>query len=300
MKSETALIQHIRRLAPNLRPRSIIHSIGDDCAVLRPPAGRDLVFTTDFVLENRHFTLDTHTPSEIGHKALARSLSDLAAMGAEPLFCLVSLALPAAQAGRFVSGFYKGLLALAKAHNISLAGGDLARFPNVIADVMCCGSVPKGKAFLRGAAKAGDPIYVSGALGNSALGFRTKRGRAWKQHRRPTPRVETAVALRRYGVLCAMDISDGLSLDLARLCRESNVSAELVSPLPIAPGATLNDALHGGEDYELLFTASPGRKIPATLGAVAITKIGEIKKPGSVLITLDGRPLPQQGFDHFA
>jgi thiamine-monophosphate kinase len=300
MKSETALIQQIRRLAPNLRPKSIIQSIGDDCAVLRPSAGRDLVFTTDFVLEDRHFTLATHTPLDIGHKALARSLSDLAAMGAGPLFCLVSLALPAARAGRFVSGFYKGLLALAEQHNMSLAGGDLASFPNVIADVMCCGSVPKGKAFLRGAAKPGDHIYVSGALGNSALGFRTRRGQAWKQHRRPTPRVETAMALRRHGVLCAMDISDGLSLDLARLCQESKMSAELFSPLPIARGATLSDALHGGEDYELLFTAAPRRKLPAAIGGVPITKIGEIKNPGSVLITLDGRPLPQKGFDHFA
>jgi thiamine-monophosphate kinase len=300
MNSETALIRDIRRLAPNLRPKSLIQSIGDDCAVLRPPTNRDLVFTTDFVLENRHFTLETHTAAEIGHKALARSLSDLAAMGSEPLFCLVSLALPAERAGVFVPHFYQGLLALAKTYKISLAGGDLASFPKVIADVMCCGTVPKGKAFLRSAAKPGDYIYVTGALGNSAKGFRTKSGQAWKQHRTPTPRVETGIALHRYGVRCAMDISDGLSLDLARLCQESKVSAELFTPLPIARGATMHDALHGGEDYELLFTANPRKKIPSGIAGLVITRIGQVKKSGPVLITLDGKPLPSQGFDHFA
>lgn len=300
MNSETALIRQIRRMATNWHPKSLIQSIGDDCAVLRPPAGRDLVFTTDFVLENRHFTLDTHTPSEIGQKALARSLSDLAAMGAEPLFCLVSLAMPAEIASNFVAGFYKGLLALAKQHAVTLAGGDLARFPSVVADVMCCGSVPKGKAFLRSAAKPGDDIYVTGELGSSALGFRTKHGHAWKRHRRPIPRVAVGMALRRCGVICAMDVSDGLSLDLARLCKESKVSAELFTPLPSARGATLNDVLHGGEDYELLFTASPGKKVPAAIAGIAVTKIGTIKKLSRLLITLDGKLMPQEGFDHFA
>jgi thiamine-monophosphate kinase len=262
--------------------------------------GRDLVFTTDFVLENRHFTLDSHRPSEIGHKALARSLSDLAAMGAEPLFCLVSLAIPALHASEFVPDFYKGLLALAAKHRISLAGGDLARFPSVIADVMCCGTVPKGKAFLRSAARPGDFIYVTGTLGDSALGFRTKRGQAWKRHLRPIPRIEAALGLRRLGVLCALDISDGLSLDLARVCIESNVSAELQSPLPTARGATLEDALSGGEDYELLFTASKGKKIPSAIDGLAVSQIGRITRQTSVLITLDGKPVPQEGFDHFA
>ena len=296
MTTETGIIQQIRALAGPVRSKSIIKAIGDDCAIVRPAASQDLVFTTDFVLEDRHFMLDTHTPDEIGHKALARSLSDLAAMGAKPLFCLVSLALPAHLAVGFVPKFYKGLLTLANEHGISLAGGDLARFDSVIADVMCCGTVPKSKAFLRSAAKPGDSIYVTGALGGSALGFRTKRGKAWNQHRKPTPRIAAGLALRKLGVVCAMDISDGLSLDLARLCAESNVSAELKSPLPIAPGATLDDALHGGEDYELLFTASQRKKIPVAIA----TKIGTIVNRKTASVTLDGQPLPQQGFDHFA
>lgn len=299
--SETRLIGQIRALAERSgRPSSIVQSIGDDCAIVRPPPGRDLVFTTDFVLENRHFTLDTHTPAEIGHKALARSLSDLAAMGAKPLFCLVSLALPADLATVFVPRFYRGLLALAKKQSVSLAGGDLARFPNVIVDVMCCGTVKEGKALLRSAAKAGDFIYVTGVLGQSALGFRSKEGVAWTRHRVPTPRLAAGIELGRLGVRCAIDISDGLSLDLARICAESKVSAELTTPLPVAKGATLADALNGGEDYELLFTASPRKRIPNKIAGVRVSRIGRICPQQSWPVKLDGRVLPQEGFDHFA
>jgi thiamine-monophosphate kinase len=221
-------------------------------------------------------------------------------MGAQPLFCLVSLALPSEVAEKFVPKFYKGLLDLAKQHEISLAGGDLASFPSVIADVMCCGTVVKNKAFLRSAARAGESIYVTGSLGSSALGFRVKRGADWDRHRRPTPRLEVAYELRQIGVRCAMDISDGLSLDLARLCTESKVSAELVSnQLPLAPHATLDDALNGGEDYELLFTASGHRKIPESIAGLPVTAIGKIRPLKSDLITLDEHPLPTNGFDHF-
>src|SRR5207248_1182903 len=116
---------------------------------LRPRSGEDLVFTTDFVLEGRHFRFETHRAAEIGHQALARSLSDLAAMGSEPVFCLVSLAVPAQFGSAWVQGFYKGLLGLAAKYKIMLAGGDLARFDKVVADVMCCGRVPRARAILR-------------------------------------------------------------------------------------------------------------------------------------------------------
>src|SRR3954452_10465656 len=131
---ETSLVDRIRRRAAALpQPKSLIRGIGDDCAILRPKPKHDLVFTTDFVLEGRHFELASHTPADIGHKALARSLSDLAAMGSEPLFCLVSLAVPAKLGDRWVDGFYRGLLGLASQHRIALAGGDLARSDKVIA-----------------------------------------------------------------------------------------------------------------------------------------------------------------------
>ncbi len=298
---ETDLVARLRAMAETgSRQKQIIRGIGDDCAILRPQAGSDYVFTTDFLLEGRHFTLDTHRAADVGYKALARSLSDLAAMGSEPVFCLVSLAVPKELADRWVSHFYQGLLTLASAHQIALAGGDLARFDRVIVDVICCGRVPVGKALLRSRAKPGDRICVTGALGESAAGLRTRRGRAWQRHLRPEPRVEAGQVLRKLGVIAAMDISDGLALDLFRMCRESNVSAELNESFPIGRSATLEDALYGGEDYELLFAAPATVKLPATLGKVPLTVIGKFVPAGRVAISFRGEQLKPGGFDHFA
>lgn len=298
---EISIIRQIRELAAAApKNKDLIHGIGDDCAVFRPRAAEDLVFTTDFVLENRHFRLDTHSAADVGHKALARSLSDLAAMGSTPAFCLVSLALPATLGSRWVRGFYRGLLALAARHGTALAGGDLARFDQVAIDVMCCGRVRRGKALLRNAAKPGDRIYVTGELGGSAHGFRTKRGRHWRRHLRPDPRVEAGAALSRFGVRACMDLSDGISLDLHRLCLESNVSAELSGTLPLAPGASMEEALGGGEDYELLFTAPPKARIPSAIAGIPATCIGTINSGMAGKIQFDGRPLTIAGFDHFS
>lgn len=277
---ETQIIQRIRKLAAvSRRGRTLIQGIGDDCAILRPAANEDLVFTSDFLLEDRHFTRKTHSPADIGHKALARSLSDLAAMGAAPAFCLVSLAIPADLTGSWLTRFYKGLLALADKYKIALAGGDLARFEQIVVDVICCGRVPRGKALLRSAAKPDDSIYFTGQLGKD-----------WRRNKRPDPRIEAGLALRRLGVRAAMDLSDGLSLDLHRLCLESHVSAEITADLH-------GQALHGGEDYELLFTTS--RPIPRSLASVPVTKIGVITRgrPGRILF--QGRPLKPRGYDHF-
>jgi thiamine-monophosphate kinase len=265
--------------------RAVVRGIGDDCAVIRPSAGADLVFTTDFVLEDRHFKLDTHQPQAIGRKALARSLSDLAAMGSVPVFCLVSLALPAHLTDTWLDGFYAGLLKLAAEYKITLAGGDLSKFDKVIVDVMCCGRVPKGKALLRSGARPGDVLYVTGALGAAA---------ASNWLRAPEPRIAAGLRLRGAASAC-MDLSDGLSLDLPRLCAESGVGAELSSEsIPVAEGATMEQALHGGEDYELLFTAPPARRIPKDF-AIPIGSITARKN----LVLLDGRRLRTAGFDHF-
>ena len=292
---ETAVVQRIRRLAESgARGTSIIKGIGDDSAVLRPRANEDLVFTSDFVLEDRHFTLAKHKPGEIGHLALARSLSDLSAMGSEPVFCLVSLAIPERFGTSWVDGFYKGLLALAAKYRVHLAGGDLARFEKVVADVTCCGRVPRGKAILRSGAKPGDQIYVTGALGGAARTF-ALRGRSGN----PEPRIQAGLRLRRLGVSAGMDLSDGLSLDLHRLCQESSVSAELESDLPIAPGASLEEALHGGEDYELLVTMPPETKVPTKVAGLPLTQIGRITKGPAGQIHFRGRLLKAKGFDHF-
>jgi thiamine-monophosphate kinase len=298
--TETDIVRHVRRLAEDgYRAKAVVHGIGDDCAVVRPKPGEDFVFTTDFVLQDRHFTLDTHKADDVGHKALARSLSDLAAMGSEPVFCLVSLAVPEALSGKWTTGFYEGLLALANRCRITLAGGDLSRFDKVIVDVMCCGRVPKGQALLRSGAKLGDSIYVTGELGASALGLSRRSGPCWKRHLRPEPRIEVGLALRKLRISAAMDLSDGLSLDLHRLCLESGVGAELFSALPVAKGATEDQALNGGEDYELVFTAPAKEKIPARLGGIAVTRIGLItdQNPGEIM--RNGHQLKPAGFDHF-
>ncbi len=182
------------------------------------------------------------------------------------------------------------MLHTAERYSISLAGGDLSRFDKVIADVTCCGRVPRGKALLRSSAKAGHRIYVTGKLGAAAHAFHTGKPIL------PKPRLKEGLALRKLGVSGAIDLSDGLSLDLARLCIASNVSAEIDSHrLPIARNATLDEALNGGEDYELLFTASPKIKVPA-----GMTEIGAITRKRSAVVFMDSQPLQSKGFDHFA
>lgn len=283
---ELKIVQRIAELASHQKPNSLlIRGIGDDCAIVRPQEDADLVFTTDFIIEDRHFRLDKSDAHDIGHKALARSLSDLAAMGSEPVFCLVSLALPAGLTEAWLTKFYEGLLALADHFKIALGGGDLSKSEKVVVDVMCCGSVPKGRAILRSGAKHGDRICITGKLGGAAASI-------W---RKPvTPRVWEGIALRDI-VSAGMDISDGLSIDLRRLCEASGVAASLHSnQIPIAEGATLKQALDGGEDYELLVTLPPGRSLPLYL-----TEIGVVTSGAPGLVLLDGDPLPATGFDHF-
>ncbi|HEV2690924.1 MAG TPA: hypothetical protein VGV35_20350, partial [Bryobacteraceae bacterium] len=176
---------------------------------------------------------------------------------------------------------------------------DLARSDKVGCDVVVCGSTPRGTALRRDGARSGDSIYVSGRLGGSALGFETGRGMAWRRHARPEPRLALGRFLReRLHATAAMDLSDGLSLDLRRLCLASRCRAEIEAP-PRFPGATRQHALHGGEDYELLFTVRAGTRVPTEAAGVPLTRIGIIRRgrPGAVL--LDGAPLEPLGYDHF-
>jgi thiamine-monophosphate kinase len=265
--------------------------IGDDCAIYRPRgSSEDLLFTTDLFVEDVHFRRETHRPEDAGWKALARGLSDIAAMGGEPRFCLLSLALAPWTDQRWVDRFYSGLL---KA-GVPLAGGDLGHADKLACDIVVCGAVPRGTALRRDGARVGDAIYVSGRLGGSALGLATRSGAAWKRHRRPEPRLALGRLLRGRAS-AAMDLSDGLSLDLRRLCLASGVAAEIEAP-PRFPGATLVQALHGGEDYELLFTAR--RPIPPDFEGLPLTRIGSIVKGPSGAVTLDGAALPALGYDH--
>jgi thiamine-monophosphate kinase len=278
------------RIARRIGPlaHGIVLGIGDDCAVFQPRGGpEDLLFTTDLLIEDVHFRRETHGAADVGWKALARGLSDIAAMGGEPRFFLLSLAIAEWVDKRWVDGFY---------------GGDTARNDKVMCDVLVCGAAPRRHWLRRSGARPGDAIYVSGRLGGSALGLaRGPAGprAAWRRHLRPQPRLALGCFLReRLAATAAMDLSDGLSIDLLRLCRASKVSAAIEAP-PRFPGATLEQALHGGEDYELLFTVPPKTIVPARWEGVPLARIGMIRKgpPGTVL--LDGEPLAPLGYDHF-
>jgi thiamine-monophosphate kinase len=273
--------------------------IGDDCAIFRPRSTREeLVFTTDMLIEDVHFRRATHTPGQIGYKVLARGLSDVAAMGAEPRFCLLSAAFPKWADDTWIDRFFDGFIALARETGTELAGGDLARAAKLTCDVVVCGAAPTGSGLRRDGARAGDAIYVSGRLGASALGLATKRGEAWKRHLHPEPRLALGRYLRRRAT-AAMDLSDGLSIDLHRLCLASRVAAEIEMP-PLFRGASLHQGLHGGEDYELLFTARPNKRIPASFASVPLTQIGFIRRGPHGQVRLNGEALPIKGYDHFS
>ena len=249
--SEWQLTERIRSRVTLPARTGVVLGIGDDCAIYRPRGGsRDLLFTTDLLLDNVHFRRNQHRARDVGWKALARGLSDIAAMGGDPQFCLVSMSLAPWTDQAWMDGFYAGLLQLAKREKCPLAGGDLSHGQTLACDIVVCGEVPRGTALLRSGARAGDAIYVSGLLGGSAMGLATQRGNAWRRHLRPEPRLRLGRFLRtRIHATAAMDLSDGISLDLHRLCLASGLSAAIEAP-PRFAGATPEQSLHGGEDYE--------------------------------------------------
>jgi len=315
--SEKALIARIRR---QVKPGSrVVIGIGDDCAVLHVPPDHEALVTTDFSLEGVHFRRDWHPAESVGHRCLARGLSDIAAMGGESIAAFISLALPDDLSQSWVNGFSKGLLKLADSAEVSLAGGDTAQsLHGILADVMVLGSVPKGKAILRTGARAGDRIYLSGELGGSAATLdRLRRSAKHKlnpnhftQHFWPQPRLGLGRILRERGLASAMiDISDGLSTDLTHICEESGVGAEILTEaIPRSSiGQHLHEvdlqfALHGGEDYELLFTVPANHQLPSRLAGVSITEIGYVTRNRKIILkTSDGKKsrLEAKGWEHF-
>ncbi len=345
---ELALLSRIRARAQGARGSGVRLGIGDDCALLALASGEELALTTDLSIDGRHFRLEWHPPESIGHRVLARGLSDLAAMGARPVAAFLSLGAPrdlvaasCARRGASVRGvagtgenwmdrFLNGLLALALAHRTPLAGGDLAESPVAVADIVLTGAVRRGRALLRSAARPGDGLYVTGALGGAAAGLERlaewaaeeRRGAAAAgklrplpkklielaaRHLYPQPRVAQGLLLARHrAAAAAIDLSDGLSTDVMHLCRESGVAAEVeAAALPVSPGATLEQALHGGEDYELLFTARPGARIPQQIAGVRVTRIGRFvpQQRGEPEVLLlgpsGGAPLEARGWEHF-
>ena len=304
---ERKLIERIRRQAGQSRPDGVVAGIGDDAAILRLEPGFELLVTTDCSLEGVHFRRDWNPPEAIGYRVLARGLSDIAAMAGEPFAAFLSLGLPARTPQKWVDGFLDGFLRLAKKHRVTLAGGDTSGSKSgVVADVVVLGKVPTGRAIRRSGARPGDVICVTGVLGAPAALIRQRRaGRGRSQTALPQPRIAVARWLREKRLATAMtDLSDGLSVDLSHICDESGVGAAIMeSAVPRAKGATLEDALHGGEDYELLFTAPRNKKVPAEIAGVAVSAIGEItrsRKP-EVRILSQGKwkKLPAEGWQHF-
>jgi thiamine-monophosphate kinase len=325
--SEKALIAQIRHLAKLARNPAVQAGIGDDCALLRllPSRGRgrggetDTLVTTDFSLEGIHFRRDWHSAESVGHRCLARGLSDIAAMGGEPVAAFLSLALPRALPQGWVGRFARILVSLAERYSVTLAGGDTAESPNgVLADIVVVGSVPRGKAVLRSGARPGDFIYVSGELGGSAAAVSRMRKtprrklnpREYPRHFFPEPRIEVGRVLREKGLASAMiDTSDGLSTDLAHICEESGVGAELqTEAIPRASvgkpvrEVELQFALHGGEDYELLFTAPAGKRVPSRIAGIPITRIGHVTRLRKIFLRNEHgvrHELEPLGWEHF-
>ena len=249
--------------------------IGDDCAVVSPPASHDLILTTDFTIEGVHFKRGA-SAEQVGHQALARSLSDIAAMGGEPLYCLVALAIAPWTDRRWIDGFYRGLNRCRG--KCKLAGGDLSHARQVVCNTTVCGTAARGQALRRSGARPGDRIFVSGKLGG------------WKRRKTIVPRLDIGRRLVGKASAC-IDISDGLAIDLFRICSASGVAAE-IDEIPLLDGATLKQALHDGEDYELLYTVPPGKRVPGK-------RIGNIVAGVPGTVTLQGQPLRAIGYDHF-
>jgi thiamine-monophosphate kinase len=318
MFSEQSITDRLRTRTRFPAGSPVIAGIGDDCAIYRPRGSADdLLFTTDLSIEGVHFTHDTHKPADVAYIAVARSVSDIAAMGGSPRFTLASVSLSAVDA--LPNAFFDALARFAQDFGAPLAGGDLARSDRTFCDITVCGAVPRGMALRRNGARAGHEIYVSGLLGGSALGLEARQSevqdskarnskaqdskaqnsKAWKRHIRPEPRLELGEFLRaRLRATACMDLSDGLSLDLQRICLASGVAAEIADP-PRFPGASIEQALHGGEDYELLFTVRPGTRVPARFNRLPLTRIGTIIEGSPGEVRWNGRRLDPLGYDHF-
>jgi thiamine-monophosphate kinase len=327
-QNEGSVLQKIAVGSRSFQSREFRHSvplgIGDDAALLRPKPGHEMVLTCDWFLEGTHFLRRKHPPDAVGWKCLARAVSDIAAMGGAPSCFLLSLALPESHTGRWLGLFLGGLRRASRKFHCALVGGDTTRRNEILINVTVVGELPRGLAVRRSRARESDLIYVSGTLGGAELGLQSLRraeGLASRNspllnnHLYPEPRLELGRWLAGKKLATSMmDLSDGLSSDLARLCAASRVGALLESgkipqvqiPHDFSEHGTdpLHLALHGGDDYELLFTV-PARKaklLPKTFQGVALTTIGRITRSRKVLVVDEqghATQLMPRGWDPF-
>jgi thiamine-monophosphate kinase len=321
----------LRKIANNFRSwhgpgagQSVALGIGDDTALFRPKPGHQTILTCDWFLEGTHFLRKKHPPDSVGWKCLARAVSDVAAMGGAPRCFLLSLALPETHTGRWLDLFLGGLRRASRKFQCVLAGGDTTRRGEILISVTVVGEVKAGRAVLRSGTRVGDILYVSGRLGEAELGLRIRRGskrrtRAinplTKKHLYPEPRLALGRWLADHGLVTAMmDLSDGLSSDLPRLCAASHVGARVErAKLPIVQISNagrrrgikpLQLALHGGDDYELVFTVPPAKAkfLPSFFRGLVLSPIGKITgKQALLVVEENGRELPlvPSGWDPF-
>lgn len=317
MRSEFEFIDHIKKSYG-------LSSVGDDCAVLPKDSETDLVVTADMLAEDVDFRLKWTDPLSLGHKSLAVSLSDIAAMGAKPKWAMLSIGAPETiWNSRFLDDFYSGWHQLAERFAVELVGGDVSRVPDkLVIDSIVGGEVAAGKAVLRSGAKPGDVIFVSAGLGGAAAGLKllesaerdadrvsTAATTFIEKQLWPTPQIELGQFLSINRIASAMiDISDGLASDLGHICKASDVGAVL-DQVPFdrrllelfSKEESSEFALHGGEDFELLFTVPP-KKLDA-LAFGGLTRIGTVTSDSQLIeLVHDGSRvhLSPMGFQHFS
>ncbi len=321
---EFGLIDRIQKLAPKKSSATLV-GIGDDAAALTLPASRTLLATTDLLLEGVHFDLAYTGFFEVGWKSAAANLSDIAAMGGIPRFCLTALGIPPGTSVERITEFYRGFNALLKRCKTALVGGDTCSSRRgLFVGVTALGEVEPGRIVTRAGAKPGDRIFVTGTLGDSAAGMELlktgSRGRGpgfrnlVEKHLRPMPRVAEGRKLALSGCVSAMiDLSDGLSSDLAHICEQSGVGA-VVHPelLPLSDAIKkaagrlkrppLQYALSGGEDYELLFTAPPAKVKKLRSLKLPLAEVGSITRGKAIYLAAGAgnrKLLVPSGYDHF-
>jgi thiamine-monophosphate kinase len=317
-QDEKSLIRKIERAFGYKSGKRLVLVVGDDAALWTERPGVESVLTCDWFLEGTHFLRDKHPADAVGWKCLARAVSDIAAMGGMPQCFLMSLALPESLTGKWLDGFLGGLRRASRALRCELAGGDTTRRDEVLISIAVIGETARGIALRRSGARAGDVLFVSGTLGEAALGLREIRGAprlardgnaALQKHLYPYPRLELGqwLAMKRLAT-AMMDMSDGLSSDLPRLCEASRVGARIdASSLPVSSATNLRDArklaLHAGDDYELLFSVAKNKVhgIPVEFRGLRLTRVGEITRQRKILVTEGARTrsLKPGGWDPF-
>jgi thiamine-monophosphate kinase len=318
MADEKGLIKKIERAFRRQRKNGVDLSLGDDASLWQPRRAFETILTCDWFLEGTHFLRHKHPADAVGWKCLARAVSDVAAMGGEPRCFLLSLALPPMMTGKWMDGFLSGLRRASRKLRCELAGGDTTNRNEVLISISVIGELKRGHAALRSGAHAGDAVFVSGILGEADLGLRQLRpheqktkqlNRALRKHLYPEPRLELGQWIVEKRLATAMmDISDGLSTDLPRMCEASGVGAQIeVDSLPVSQLADRRNArqlaLHGGDDYELLFTVrkKDAERVPGKFHGLHLTRIGEITRERGILIVENGKSsaLVSAGWDPF-